>query len=152
MGKRLGGRAKGTPNKVTATVSEILERLKLNPIEGMAHIAQNRVECGVCRGEGKTRYKLGEFEHTPECWAELRKQGAKKPKEYGHAPCGCEHIGIRTCQSCYGTLHESISPDLRGRMYAELSKYLHPQLKAIEVSGAEGGPIDQSITVTFKDA
>ena len=33
-------------------------------------------------------------------------------------------------------------PELRGRMFAELAKYRWPQLKAIEMSGPGGGPIE----------
>jgi hypothetical protein len=33
-------------------------------------------------------------------------------------------------------------PELRGRMFAELAKYRYPQLKAIEHTGAGGGPIE----------
>jgi hypothetical protein len=37
--------------------------------------------------------------------------------------------------------HEQSNPQLAGRMHAELAKYVHPQLKAIEHSGPGGGPI-----------
>jgi hypothetical protein len=33
------------------------------------------------------------------------------------------------------------SPELRGRMFAELAQYLHPKRKATELSGPDGGPI-----------
>lgn len=33
-------------------------------------------------------------------------------------------------------------PELRGRMFAELAKYRWPQLRAIEHTGAGGGPIE----------
>ncbi len=41
LGKKTGGRAKGTPNKRTADVIERLERLGCDPIEGMAVIAMD---------------------------------------------------------------------------------------------------------------
>jgi hypothetical protein len=40
-GVKTGGRVKGTPNKRTAEVQQILEQLNCNPIEGMAIIAEN---------------------------------------------------------------------------------------------------------------
>ena len=33
------------------------------------------------------------------------------------------------------------SPELRGRMYAELAQYLYPKRKAVEHSGAENAPL-----------
>lgn len=33
------------------------------------------------------------------------------------------------------------SPDLRGRMLAELARYVAPQRKAVEVTGDNGGPV-----------
>ena len=33
-------------------------------------------------------------------------------------------------------------PELRGRMFAELAKYRWPQLRAVEHTGADGGPIE----------
>jgi hypothetical protein len=38
-GVRYGGRVKGTPNKATIDARETLERLGLNPLEGMAKLA-----------------------------------------------------------------------------------------------------------------
>lgn len=83
-------------------------------------IALNTVPCGVCRGRGKTKYRLPD-----------------------------KGIAERLCESCYGTLWESCSPELRGKMYAELAQYEHPKRKAIEVTGEGGGSIQQSLTVRF---
>ncbi len=77
------GRPKGTPNRKTREVQDILAKLKCDPIAGMAKIALN-------------------------------------PKH---------------------------SPELRGKMHAELAKYVYPQRKAVEHSGdlqhsgEGGGPI-----------
>lgn len=38
----------------------------------------------------------------------------------------------RTCESCYGSGKEKISPELSGRMYAEIAQYVLPKRKAIE--------------------
>lgn len=69
-GTRVSGRKKGTPNKKTVEIAEILAELNCNPIEGMARIAMN-------------------------------------PKN---------------------------TPELRGRMFAELAQYIAPKRKAVEVS------------------
>jgi hypothetical protein len=62
----------------------------------MVIIALNELPCGVCRGKGKTPYKL---------------------------PNG----GVEAC-----------SPELRGKMNAELAQYIHAKKKAIEVSNPDG--------------
>ncbi len=41
MGFKTGGRAKGTPNKRTVEVKQILEQQGCDPIEGMIRIAEN---------------------------------------------------------------------------------------------------------------
>jgi len=55
-GERRGGRQKGTPNKKTTAIREKLDRLGLDPIEGMARIALGDVPCPVCKGEGRISY------------------------------------------------------------------------------------------------
>jgi hypothetical protein len=40
-GRKTGGRSRGTPNKRTQAVSEILEALSCDPIESMAKIAMD---------------------------------------------------------------------------------------------------------------
>src|SRR5690349_18425261 len=55
-GERRGGRKKGTPNRSTVAIHEKLDRLGLDPIEGMALIAMGRVPCQPCRGEGRLSY------------------------------------------------------------------------------------------------
>jgi hypothetical protein len=73
-GHKTGGRVAGTPNRKTQEVTELLESLGCNPIEGMARIAMN----------------------------------------------------------------EAHSPELRGRMYAELAQYVAPKRKSVEMSAPEG--------------
>jgi hypothetical protein len=87
-GHKTGGRAAGTPNRKTREVTELLESLGCDPIEGMARIAMN----------------------------------------------------------------EQRSPELRGRVYAELSTYLYPKPRAVEVSGAKGDPIEFSIAEELRAA
>lgn len=119
---RIAGRKKGTPNKSTQTVKEMLERLKCDPFEGMAMIASGDVPCGTCHGAGKTRYRIP----------------------------NSEKVGERLCESCYGTLKERVSPALRGQMYSDLAKYVAPQLRAIEHQGPQGGPIHHVHRIHFE--
>ena len=69
-------------------------------------IASGEVPCGTCHGKGVTKVKAANGTFFD-----------------------------RTCESCYGSLLEKVTPDLRGKMYAELAKYRHPQLKSVEMSG-----------------
>ena len=41
LGKKTGGRVKGTPNKTTLAVAERLEAIGCDPLEGMARIAMD---------------------------------------------------------------------------------------------------------------
>lgn len=107
-GERRGGRPPGAPNKSTIDIQAKLAAVGCDPILGMALIASGEVPCGTCHGKGKTKYKS---------------EGI---------------IRERVCESCYGTLKEKITPDLRGKMYAELAQYVAPKRKAIEHSLGEG--------------
>jgi hypothetical protein len=103
---RLGGRAKGTPNKSTVELRERIASLGCDPFEFMALIATNKLPCGVCRGSGKTPYRT---------------------------PKG--QIAKRVCESCYGSLLEKCDPDLRLTAARELAQYLEPKRKAVEHTG-----------------
>ena len=145
LGKKTGGRTKGVPNKDAVSLQEKLSRVGCDPILGMATIALNNLPCGVCRGEGRTRYGLPEGQHT-ECDDALCLDNRAKDqpaKDFWCVWCsntGMRNIGTRTCQSCYGTLFEACSPELRGKMGAELAQYVEAKRKAIEVSGTLGTP------------
>lgn len=117
------GRKKGTPNRQTVTVQETLARLDCDPFAGMAQIALGKIPCGACAGSpGKNMVKAADGTFYP-----------------------------RTCESCYGTLLEKVSPETRAKMYAELARYIQPQRKAVDVSltGADGGPIQHAIRVNY---
>ena len=73
----------------------------------------NKLECGVCRGKGKTKFQ---------------------------AKSSIDDAGERICQSCWGSKLERIDPDARLAAAKELMKYVAPQLKAIEHSGADDKP------------
>ena len=47
---RTGGRQKGTPNKKTAEIRELLLSLKCDPVSGMARIAMNKKNPPELRG------------------------------------------------------------------------------------------------------
>ena len=108
---RTGGRKKGTPNKRTLEVQELIDRTGCtDPLEAMIQIAEGNLKCNVCRGKLKTKYK--------------RDDGS---------------LGERICESCYGSGYEIVSPELRGRMWAEVAQYHRPKRKAIEHT-VESGP------------
>ncbi len=123
------GRPKGSPNKLTLTVQETLARLGVNPLEGMSTIACNELPCGVCRGTGKSFYKLPAGQHASDCDGSVIAPATL---------CHCEGIGTRKCESCYGTLFEACSPELRGKMHAELAQYVAPKRKAIDHTNSDG--------------
>src|SRR5690242_1795873 len=122
------GRPKGSISSATKEIQEKLKRLGCDPFKGMATIADNKLPCGVCRGKGKTPYKLADGSHAKDCAI----TEARLVK--GKLKCTCNGVGERVCESCYGTLFEACSPELRGKMHAELAQYVAPKRKAIEVT------------------
>jgi hypothetical protein len=50
LGKKTGGRSRGTPNKRTVEVAERLAALGCDPIEGMAHLAMDVANPPELRG------------------------------------------------------------------------------------------------------
>ncbi len=126
----------------------MLDRMGCDPIVGMAMIANNNLPCGVCRGESRTRYPLSDERLTCDC---MEDDDRPNPKCWKCDGTGRQTLNDRICQSCYGTLYEACSPELRGKMYAELAQYESPKRKAIEHSGPEGGDIPLSILVEFVD-
>ena len=125
IGAKFGGRKKGTPNKVTASIAEKLAAWACDPFKTLAAIADGDLACNVCRGKGKTRYQ---------------------------AAHDGDRTFERTCQSCYGSKFEKVSPAERGKAAAELAQYIAPKRKAIEHSGPEGGPMQAKVTVEFVGA
>lgn len=146
-GERWGGRAKGTPNKRTLDLKQRFEELGYNPHDGMIAIASNYLPCGTCRGELRTRYMVPK-DSRKECDHKHPVTGAKeKGLCLWCSGTDIRDIDMRTCQSCYGTSFEACSPDLRGRMHAELAQYVEAKRKAIEHSGSEDKP---PVMVTVK--
>jgi hypothetical protein len=121
------GRKKGTPNSATVELNALLYGMGCDPKQRLALVAMGELPCTVCRGSGRTKYK------------HIAKDGA-------------EQILDRICESCYGTLKEKISPDLIFRASAELLQYQLPKRKAVELTGADGAPLDNRMTVVFVEA
>lgn len=112
---KVGGKQKGTPNKASATVRERLALMGCDHIGYLIATIENKVPCRVCRGSGKTMYQAG---------ADGK---------------------VRTCQSCWGEGMERIEPKEARASACELLKYTHTQLKAVEHTGADGGPVEVQI-------
>src|SRR3954451_15984279 len=53
VGRKTGGRRRGTPNRRTGEVAERLAALGCDPIELMAAIAMGDVPCPACDGSGE---------------------------------------------------------------------------------------------------
>ena len=117
-----GGRKKGTPNRPTASLRDRLIGLNCDYVACLANIVNNTVPCAVCRGKGTTNFQPA------------------SPVRFS---------GERTCQSCWGSKMERINPEQRLRASATLMEYCEPKRKAIEISGADGGPIDHILEVRF---
>lgn len=98
------------PNRNTRDVQELLDRMGCNPFEGMARIAAGDVPCGTCHGVGKTPFRIPDS----------------------------DKLGQRTCESCYGTMKDKVTPQLRGQMYSELAQYIGSKRKAVELSNPDG--------------
>lgn len=112
------GRKAGVPNKASATVRERLALMGCDHIGYLIATIENNVPCRVCRGAGKTKYQAGN---------------------------GADDGKVRTCQFCWGEGKERIEPKEARASACELLKYTHQQLKAVEHTGAEGGPIEVQI-------
>ena len=137
---KAGGRTKGTPNKRTEAIQEMLDRVGCSPLEGLAAISMRRVPCGTCIDDkreptGFTRVKLPAGDHAAEC---AKNEGKR---------CSCGGFTKRECQSCGGTLWEKIDVQTKLKADAELAQYVAPKRKAIEHSAAEGQDIPTWVVV-----
>ena len=137
-GKRPGsGRPKGSKDTITQLV-----RAKIaNSLDGLIKEAENTVEqilysklpCGVCHGKGKTKFQ-----------ARRRKvDGIWQDDDFELN----DKLGERTCQSCYGSGFERLSPNERLRAALELLTYGHSKRSAIEVSNPDGSMRPQWVVV-----
>lgn len=123
VGNRGKGRPKGARNKRTQSIEDRIAAAGGHPEVVLAQVANGTLPCGVCHGRGKTEFQ-------PQLGAEP---------------------GVRRCQSCWGSRVERISPKERAWAAAELLSYMAPKKKAIEVTGAGGGPIPVKLNIVFVD-
>lgn len=107
----MGGRKAGTPNQSTLTVIRQGSEIVKVASQRIQQILNGKLPCSVCRGKGMTKYQ---------------------PK----GPTGETHE--RTCQSCYGSKYETLSPELIGKVALEVRAEAYPKLKAIEFSNPDG--------------
>lgn len=123
-GVKTGGRKRGSPNKKSAAIRERLLELGCDHVEYLALTVNNQIECGICRGTGKTPFQ---------------------PR------AGSKSKGVRICQSCWGSKLERLRPSERQQAATDLLKFTHPTLKAVEVTGGDGGPIQHRVKVVYVD-
>jgi len=107
-GTRVGGRQKGTPNKITTSIAEKLAAWACDPFKTLAAIADGDLTCNVCRGKGKTRYQ---------------------------AANDGDRTFERVCQSCYGSTFEKVSPAERGKTAGDLAGYIASKRKPVDQDG-----------------
>jgi hypothetical protein len=105
-------------NKRTQEAQAIMERLGLDPLEGMIKIVLDDVPCLTCRGAGTTKYQPAN---------------------------GKDKLLERTCKSCDGSGKEKISPELKGKMLTELAQYKYPKRKAIDHVVEQVGTIAEAM-------
>lgn len=157
-----GGRPPGAPNRRTKALVEKLEEINCHPDLILARVAMNDLECSVCRGKLRTKYKLQEGRHAHGCpMVKMLKPSTNNSpgavfdvvRDEWVLPvdCECEGIGDRICQSCYGTGKEAVSVKDRKDAAAELMCYIACKRKAIEHTGADGEELIPRITVRFHD-
>lgn len=79
---KTGGRKKGTPNKRTQAVQELLESMDCDPIAGMARIAAMAETDAQAAGEPKDR--LPHMNLVKDCYKELAQYVAPKRKAVEH--------------------------------------------------------------------
>ena len=125
----------GAPNKRSGMMRDRLAELGCNPEKITAQIAMNDLECGVCRGKLRSKYKLPEGQHSNAC------------ESLSAGNCTCDGIGERPCQSCWGTGKESVGPKDRLIAATELLSYIEAKRKAVEHTGMDGGPISISAEI-----
>lgn len=105
------GRPKGRIDKRTSGIRERLIQLKCDYVQYLALTVNNQVECGVCRGKGKTQFQPA--------------NGETASKE-------------RTCQSCWGSGLERLAPKERAWAAGELMQYCEAKLKQVDHTSSDG--------------
>lgn len=129
LGRKTGGRVKGSVNRTTKLKNQLTSGL---PVEkGVAFatlVLDGKVPCGVCHGKGKTKYQPRR-KKVDGLWidatADMQDEEIVK-------------FGERTCQSCYGSGLERLSPSERLRAALDLIEYGYAKKKAVDVTNSDG--------------
>jgi len=108
LGRKTGGRARGTPNKRTLDVIDRLEQLNCDPIEGMAKIAMDEANPPELRGR---------------MFSELAQYTCPKRRAVEHSGEGSGEISISWMNTT----------DVRSLSSAELTDQLLQRIAAGEV-------------------
>jgi hypothetical protein len=120
------GRPRGSKDKrhvYRDLASKACARLGVDPFAVAALICKGELPCTACRGEGKTRF-----------------QPAR----------GQMRLSVRTCESCYGSGKEKITPQVRMAAAKELMEYQAPKLRALQGSDdPDAPPIRAAVRLTI---
>lgn len=152
-----GGRPPGSLNKRSSLLAEKLDELNCHPHVILAHIALNDVECSVCRGAKRSKFKLPDGSHSESCskrkLSRLTGEGVEcYTSRVNDAPCTCEGISDRICQSCLGTGMEAVSVKDRKDAASDLMQYRFTKLKAVEHTGTDGEELRTRLVIEYVDA
>lgn len=114
-----------------------LRALGCDPTEILVMIATNNVPCSVCqRTPGKQRVALpSDLQHTCKCAAAT---GLYDPECWRCSGSGLATATERTCQSCYGTLFEAVSPMVRAQVASKMLDKLVPDLRSVDHTNTDG--------------
>lgn len=117
---KTGGRRKGEPDlKIKALAS--CQQYRVNPFDLFAQSIDGQIRCSVCKGTGRAKYAT---------------QDGQKMEQ-------------RQCASCHGDGYEHLTPRDRLWAAAQLASRIEPELKAVEHTGPDGGPVQHAHTITF---
>lgn len=126
LGKKTGGRKQGSLNRTTILKEQLTHGLPIEKGVAFAELVlDGKVPCGVCHGKGKTKFQPRR-KKVDGMWVDA----FPEPED--------PRLGIRTCQSCYGSRLERLSPGERLRAALELIEYGYAKKKAVEISNPDG--------------
>lgn len=128
-GKKTGGRRKGSVNRYTKLKQQVTLGLPIDKAVAFSELVlDGKVPCGVCHGRGKTKFQPRR-KKVDGLWVDgvSDMEDEKTPK-----------LGERTCQSCYGSGLERLSPGERLRAALELIGYGFAKKQAIAVTNPDG--------------
>jgi hypothetical protein len=120
-----GGSRAGKPNKSTLAIKERLAQMNCDYVAYLANTVNNQLPCTVCRGAGKTKFQ----------------------------PRGGERFsGERTCQSCWGSGLEKVSPELGNKAATTLMEYCEAKRKPVDKDGSSDDNLHVGIRVVLVKA